>query len=333
MGCRSIQFIGGEPTICSLLPQLLKFCEELGFITIEVFSNLTHISDNLLDIFRTHSIRLATSVYSDIPEVHDAVTQTPGSHAMTISTIRRVVEKSIPLRVGVIEMKENAQRIAETMRFLSALGVHDYGVDQVRRIGRTADKTTKLKADQLCGQCWHGNVCVDSSGNVYPCIMSKGWQIGSLREDSLVSLIQSSRISSVRRTLEREYDCAQHDEHLMAGGNCSPKDACSPKACKPQVGGPPGCFPKTACAPKIFKWRFAHETFWSTTKHPYSISLFRTLVDISIFALSIPRNLQIAVLKAIPLLDWKAMQAQSSVLWLGADYLAGAFLIWKCGKS
>lgn len=246
LGARSVQFIGGEPTINPLLDDLLHEAKAIGFERIEIFSNLTILRQDLLETVKVCGARFATSLYSDLAEIHDKITRKQGSHQKSVASIRRIVEFSVPIRVGVVVMETNTKRLFETKEFLYSLGVTEVGTDHVRQIGRPAGER-QVQASELCGHCWKGNICIDSSGSVSPCIMSKQWKIGNLHEESLCNLASSSRIGGVRHRLSSEYRSLSD-----ANQPCSPQDTCGPRACSPQVGGPPGCFPQTACAPQVF---------------------------------------------------------------------------------
>src|SRR5437763_16448627 len=42
LGCRQSQFIGGEPTLNADLPACIAHAREVGYSTVEVYSNLTY---------------------------------------------------------------------------------------------------------------------------------------------------------------------------------------------------------------------------------------------------------------------------------------------------
>src|SRR5205823_2958692 len=50
LGCRRVQFIGGEPTLNRDLPALLYEAHTLGYEFIEVYTNLIWLSDEILKL-------------------------------------------------------------------------------------------------------------------------------------------------------------------------------------------------------------------------------------------------------------------------------------------
>src|ERR1043166_7710811 len=48
LGCVTVQFIGGEPTLSKFLIDLLVHSRNVGFDNVEVFSNLIHLDEELI---------------------------------------------------------------------------------------------------------------------------------------------------------------------------------------------------------------------------------------------------------------------------------------------
>lgn len=250
-GCRQIQFIGGEPTLNPDLAVLIQLCSALGYSFIEVFTNLTRLSEELLACFKQNGVHVATSVYASSAEIHDTITHLAGSFSRTVRNIRRLSKAKIPIRAGIIEMPENAGQVESTTRLLKGLGVQEIGTDRVRHFGRGG---TAGQGDmgELCGQCADNILCVGSDGKVSPCIMSKLWSVGSLLETPFNELMTSAKLMRIRgeiyrATVQRRKDGSQENIHAI----CDPK-TCGPySTCTPTTGpgpcGPSGCTP---CFPK-----------------------------------------------------------------------------------
>lgn len=75
----------------------------LGF-GVEVFSNRVHVDATLWETFSRPRVSLATS-YSDRAGEHGAATQRRGSHTRTWANIAEAMERSIPIRVGIIDLR------------------------------------------------------------------------------------------------------------------------------------------------------------------------------------------------------------------------------------
>jgi MoaA/NifB/PqqE/SkfB family radical SAM enzyme len=241
IGCRQIQFIGGEPTLNPDLVRHIEFAVDAGYTFIEVFSNLTRLEDRLITCFKTHGIHVATSVYAAGAETHDDVTKVRGSFTRTITNVRRLLDAQIPVRAGVIEMEQNAGQTAGTVRFLREIGVPDVRTDRLRQFGRAAADTDARQMSELCGSCAGGTVCVAPDGRVSPCIMSKKWSVGDCRTASLGELVTGPALRAVRDQIHTLVVAPR--QHELRAESCGPCTPCSPDVnCNP-------CPPNTTCPP------------------------------------------------------------------------------------
>lgn len=132
LGVNMVQFIGGEPTLHPDLPVLIDHSLTAG-VRVEVFSNLVHVPPSLWETFGRPGVGLACSYYSDRPRQHARITGTAGSHARTRANIVEAVRRSIPLRVGVVDVGDG-QRVEQAITELRALGVSEVGYDRLRQV-------------------------------------------------------------------------------------------------------------------------------------------------------------------------------------------------------
>ena len=252
LGCRSVQFIGGEPTLEPRLAELIGHARARGFTFVEVYTNATHVPDPLLQCLVQQRADVAVSLYAEDPAVHDAITGRIGSHARTVQNLCRLVGAGLKVRVSIIAMPQNEHHVEATRRFAESLGITDVGVDRARAIGRAvvllgAEPQGGLQ--QLCGHCWKGSLCVSHTGDVYPCIMSECLTIGSIKSQPLADLFQSGAVLRARR---RAYDEVYAGR---AGANASDR-SCAPGACCPggihssterRIESAPACAPDACC--------------------------------------------------------------------------------------
>src|ERR1044071_881730 len=74
LGCKKVQFIGGEPTLHPDLCEMIREANRLGFQIIEVYTNGTHFTKPLKQVFKDNGVSLAFSVYAADADTHDLVT-------------------------------------------------------------------------------------------------------------------------------------------------------------------------------------------------------------------------------------------------------------------
>jgi MoaA/NifB/PqqE/SkfB family radical SAM enzyme len=228
LGVGMVQFIGGEPTLHPGLPSLIELALGLQ-VEVEVYSNLVHIPAQLWDIFEQPGVRLATSYYSGSAKEHDAITRRK-SHDRTLMNIREMLQRGIPLRVGIIAIN-SGQRVTEAVDELRDMGVTDIGVDHLREVGRGI-RQRGPDFEQLCGECASGKLAISSSGEVWPCVLARWLPVGNVHQLPLVEIErQAEETRSQLRTAFSQ----------RSPSPCVPPNPCPPLICPPTC--PPACSP------------------------------------------------------------------------------------------
>lgn len=209
-----MQLIGGEPQLSPHFGHLLAGAKHIGYGFVEVFSNLTHLSDETLDFAAEHDVAFATSVYSHDPAVHDRVTKVRSSHERTVRNLRRLVERGVTVRAAVIAIDQGQDDIDRTKDFLHGMGVGSVRVGDIREFGRAQDVMSQnAQLSGLCGHCWRGRLCVSPDGTaaahtILFCAASVG----------LCALATSDRISyqPVGRSRNRAHRIPTHGSSARA---------------------------------------------------------------------------------------------------------------------
>ncbi|MGH3932929.1 MAG: radical SAM protein, partial [Pseudonocardiaceae bacterium] len=222
LGTQMIQFIGGEPTLHPALPELVDHALDSG-LEVEVFTNLVRVTPRMWETFSRPRIRLATSFYADGVDQHEAITGRQGSYARTKANIAEAVRRSIPLRVGLIDVTEG-QRIRQARQELVDLGVTDIGMDRLRQVGRgVRDRAPDVS--QLCGACAQGKVAVASNGEVWPCVFARWMSMGNVRETPLADIVTDSALTMAQKKIgkpSRPQKCDPDSRCNPSGSDCNP---------------------------------------------------------------------------------------------------------------
>jgi radical SAM protein with 4Fe4S-binding SPASM domain len=245
LGVGMVQFIGGEPTLHPDFSELVSTAGDCG-LGIEVYSNLTHVTPYMWALFEEYRISLATSFYSTQPDVQDAITQHRGSQRRTLQNIREALQRSLPVRVGLVEVLDG-QDVAAAEDMLRSLGVGNTQLDKVRGVGRGLRSTEQQgSVDELCGGCAAARAAIDPDGWVYPCVFSRWMPVGNVREQRLDQILAGKGLHDTRSRLNMAF--AQRDQAAM---QCDPQVVfCPPKMpCPPQQACAPNCPPSVGCPP------------------------------------------------------------------------------------
>ncbi|HJQ01103.1 MAG TPA: radical SAM/SPASM domain-containing protein [Jatrophihabitans sp.] len=245
LGCRNVQFIGGEPMAHPELPDYLAHAHRLGYEFIEVYSNLTMVKDSMLDALEHCQASIATSFYSADQGKHDEITGVRGSFVKTLNGIRAVVNRGLPIRVGMIAEDPDSAEVTAAVTLLGSLGVppSQIRIDHVRPVGRGTDTTPFESLDEtLCGHCWEGRLTVSFDGNCYPCVFARSVPVGNVDSQSIADIVGSPQLQGFR-------------EYSYAGYSKTPADQCTPQ-CNPAGPCDPNCTPKCSppCGPRCNPW-------------------------------------------------------------------------------
>jgi MoaA/NifB/PqqE/SkfB family radical SAM enzyme len=240
-GIKNVQFIGGEPMVYSHLDELISYARETG-MSVEIYTNLMYVPRELWSVLGGQDVSLATSWYSDDPEVHDEITGVRGSYRKTLGNITEARQRGIPLRVGMIEVEEG-QDIGQVVQPLVAAGVEpdSIRVDRKRQFGRARpfDSSPALDLGELCGHCVD-TVAILPDGTVTPCVFSRQLDAGNVQVDGLTQVLAGG-------LRERRAELAEaFDETTLGPPYCPPRLT----ECRP-VRDPAPCRPQTeTCKPK-----------------------------------------------------------------------------------
>ncbi|MDX8409178.1 MAG: radical SAM protein [Mariprofundales bacterium] len=212
LGRPRVQFTGGDPLIHPDLPALVAYATARDFAQVEIYTNGLLLHDGLLDQLLPYAPSFAFSLYSHDAAHHDAITCVPGSHARTVTAMRRVIAAGLRLRASIILMEQNRADEEATRAFLMALGVDAQAihVDGVRAIGRGVAQASPASRATFAppGEDRAGKLCVSADGKLYPCIFSRQLCLGSIHQGSLAAQLAKPVPSSLPDA-SRWRDCQQ----------------------------------------------------------------------------------------------------------------------------
>ena len=244
LGCRRLQLVGGEPFCIGInnLLNLIQMARNIGYEFIEVYTNCMMVNNKVLKFFKENNVAVATSLYGPKAEIHDSITQQIGSFNQTVKIIKEIVRLDLPLRVGVIEMRQNTENIKETKEFLYKLGVQKVKVDIVRPSGRGCNEDllncslvekqkrkspffpkcsfSDFQKAHYGHNCFANKICITANGDILPCIMERNVVIGNILKNSLQGILRSERTKRIRNITKDEIEVCCDCEYRYCCFDC-----------------------------------------------------------------------------------------------------------------
>lgn len=246
LGCEQLQFIGGEPLLLGdKLVSLVEFANLSGFLFIEVFTNGTLLSDEMISVFVKNNVRVAISFYGERRSTHEQITLSGGSYEKTLDSIKRLLRAGVELRVAVVGMKQNEEECDKTLAFLTELGVKRVQFDVVRPSGRgtsnnlvseklLSSSVLKSPAFPECTMdtfirrqqghnCFLTKICVGADGIICPCIMERNTHYGNVLRQPLSEILSCEAARRAKKLSKDKIDVCRDCEYRYACSDCRPR--------------------------------------------------------------------------------------------------------------
>lgn len=219
MGVLSVTFTGGEAFSRHDILDILKYAYKKRFV-VDIFSNGNLIKDS--DLFELKAIwprYMHFSLYSDKPELHDAITKVPGSFEKTVDVIKKCRLLGIPVNIKSPIFNETYESIDGLVSLSKSLGTTieigtnitpkkngdidplslkldddkraavEEKISELTEINDVIPENLEL-SPKLCGAGEH-SLSINPYGEVFPCNML-ALPLGNLYEHSLREIWENS---------------------------------------------------------------------------------------------------------------------------------------------
>jgi radical SAM protein with 4Fe4S-binding SPASM domain len=260
VGVFIITFTGGEPTLRDDLPELLLYAQKKGIVTGLITNGrklkdpayVKTLEDSGLDFVQV-------TLESEKAQIHDAMTNSPGSWAETVEGIKNSAKSKIYVSTNTTLSKRNAAGFMSTVDFIKSLGVDGFGCnsliysgkgDKVDEFALTAKELEALlpkvhdRAHELGLKfLWYTptqycdfnpvqlglglksctaamiNACVGPNGDVYPC-QSYFESLGNILTEPWEKIWNNPLAEKLRKREYVESKCKDCSTLQECGGGC-----------------------------------------------------------------------------------------------------------------
>jgi radical SAM protein with 4Fe4S-binding SPASM domain len=219
-GCLILGLTGGEVLTYPHLFAVMDRARSLN-MAVQLLSNGTMLQPGIAARLASYRNLLGVSVslYGATADVHDGITQIPGSFRRTWEGSERLRAAGVAVRLKFIMMGPNAHQLAE-MRAQAEARAFSYLIDVTitpRHDGTRGSLSMRVSDDQLAEMyrgplrdmlpdgsqpvteeffpcnCARGNCAVTVTGDVQPCI-SVPWSAGNVREQKFIDIWRYSPV-------------------------------------------------------------------------------------------------------------------------------------------
>ncbi len=137
-GIKSIYISGGEPFIRPDIFQILEYAQKYNF-EVNISTNGSLLTDSFVEKLKCSSIRKIHISLDSIFEDDFNFFRGGNYYKQTLSSIDKIVNASLYLRVGIVLWKRNLSQIESMITFLANKHVNEVVFNWPIRVGRLAD--------------------------------------------------------------------------------------------------------------------------------------------------------------------------------------------------
>lgn len=251
VGVIEIKLTGGEPLVHPDFSKILAIINKFSF-AVSINTNALLIDKNVVEmLLKTPLLGIAVSLYSHVPEVHDAITGVAGSHAKTFQNMLTASSFGLPVVMNCPIMIYNQDYITDTIKFAHSHGFRIICDAQIRngekdrehlsvtsssRIAEWISNSRRINGDQRSRRhqreellsepiCEAGSsaLTITENGDVYPCMVLRK-RVGNIKDKDIVDIFENSQFLRGMREfrLSKRKACRQcpnisYCQYCMAG--------------------------------------------------------------------------------------------------------------------
>lgn len=201
LGCQEITFVGGEPLLeFDLICNLIEHGKNVGITRFTIFSNGTLIDREKTIYFNRNNVKVIIQLLSFSEAIYDDISGVPGTYNRVNKCLEKMKALDVDFTVLFIVNKFNDGELEKVNDFTEKVTnriIVDYIYPKPNNeyystkfidamyskngsfIGPTLPSFMYLRENNCC---YGDKIAISSSGDVFPCIMSRKLKLGNIKE-------------------------------------------------------------------------------------------------------------------------------------------------------
>ena len=247
LGCRSLQFVGGEPLLLwDILFELIPLAKHIGYEHIRLDTNGVLLDDRKIRFLADQGVILLLQILSFKQEVHDKITRVGGSFEKLIHNLQKLRVNDAKYAFVLPIIRQNWDHWGETVEWFQSYDpewIHHEILQPCRTENRdnVTDRLThklyytteveKLQEKiepwlffQRCEghPCWEGKLAVTCDGDVLPCPKAREEIIGDIHEKGLREIFRDEDMLRYWDMTKDNVEVCKDCEYRYACFDCRP---------------------------------------------------------------------------------------------------------------
>jgi len=259
IGIPHVVFTGGEPTLRTDLPELIRYAETKGLVTgLNTNGRKLSNQDYLSNLISNGLDHAQITLESHNPDIHDYMVHSRGAWNQTVQGIRNALASNLYVMTNTTLLVNNYSTLSETLDFLADLGVPTIGLNALIYSGKGRTVNTGLQETELFSLLkmaqektelnnqrliWYTpthycnfdpmqlqlgikgctaalyNMCIEPDGSVIPC-QSYYQQMGNILVDNWNAIWNHDLALNLRNRHYLPQKCQPCSLRMECGGGC-----------------------------------------------------------------------------------------------------------------
>ncbi|MEM2990777.1 MAG: radical SAM protein, partial [Halobacteria archaeon] len=135
MNVLELTITGGDPLLNPMFIEVAKYAKEKGLV-VNATINALLIDEKVANELAKNCIGVQVPLHGPASEIHDELTNTPGSFDKTVQAIKLLVKVGVNITVATTLQKANKDTILDMLPLVKFLGVNSWNITELKPIGR-----------------------------------------------------------------------------------------------------------------------------------------------------------------------------------------------------